>query len=326
MYPRMVVPALALVLTASAAAEGPAGVDPALPAYEAAPGISGKLSSIGSDTLKNLMLHWAEDFAKRHPGVEIEVEGKGSSTAPPALLEGKAQLGPMSRPMKASESVLLEQRFGCKPLRVEIGIDCLAIYVHRDNPLESLSLPEVDAVFSSTRHRAHAAADTWGDLGLTGEWASRSVSVYGRNSISGTHAFFAAEALLKGRFKEAVREQPGSAAVVERVASDRFAIGYSGIGYRTPGVRALPLAARPGAPAHAPDYENALAKKYPLARKLYIYVIRQPGKPLDLLQLEFLKYALSKQGQEQVVRDGYLPLPASAAKEMLELVEGRNDS
>lgn len=300
-------------------AEGP--VDPAIEAYQPVSGISGNLNSIGSDTLNNLMTFWAEEFRRLYPNVNIQIEGKGSATAPPALANGTAQLGPMSRTMKPEEEEAFERKYGFRPTRVSVALDCLAVYVHRDNPILGLSLDQVDAIFSKTRKSGHPEIITWGQLGLSGNWASRPLSLYGRNSASGTYAYFKEHALWKGDFKDTVKEQPGTAAVVNGVANDRAGIGYGGIGYRTSEIRAVALARESAGELVEPSFENALSGKYPLGRALYVYVARTPGKPLSPLVKEFLKFVLSKQGQEIVVKDGYGPLPASAATRQIKVIE-----
>ena len=303
-------------------AEAPVRVDPALPAYEKVSGVSGTLNSIGSDTMNNLMTLWAEGFAKFYPNVKVQVEGKGSSTAPPALIAQTAQLGPMSRPMKESERDQFEARFGYKPTEIRSAVDALAVYVNKDNPIASLTLPQVDAIFSKTRRLGYPKdVKTWGDLGLTGAWANRRISLYGRNSASGTYGFFKEHALGNGDFKDEVKEQPGSASVVQGVTEDVAGIGYSGIGYRTSGVKPLALSLRDGEPAVESTAENVYNGTYPLARFLYIYVNKAPGQPLAPLVREFLKFVLSKEGQEIVVKDGYLPLPASVVMEERKKIE-----
>jgi phosphate transport system substrate-binding protein len=300
------------VAVAAGRAAAQAEVDPALPAYQKVQGVAGTLNSIGSDTLNNLMTFWAEAFRKEYPNVRIQIEGKGSSTAPPALIEGTAQLGPMSRAMKTEELEKIEAKYGYNPIAITVALDALAVYVNKDNPIRSMSLPQVDAVFSKTLKGGHPEEIlTWGQLGLTGDWANRPMSLYGRNSASGTYGFFKETALFKGDYKDTVKEQPGSASVVLGVTEDRGGIGYSGIGYMTSGVRAVPLAKAAGGTAYATSYENVLAGNYPLGRALYVYVLKEPGKPLPALTHEFLKLVLSKEGQEVVVKDGYLPLPAA---------------
>ncbi|MFZ1377293.1 MAG: phosphate ABC transporter substrate-binding protein [Geothrix sp.] len=286
-------------------------VDPKVTTYKKVSGISGNINSIGSDTLNNLMAYWVEGFNKNYPNVKIQVEGKGSTTAPPALIESTSQLGPMSREMKNEEIDKFEKKFGYKPTKVAVAIDALAVFVNKGNPIKSLSLQQVDAIFSKSRKGGlEKDAKTWGDLGLTGGAATQPISLYGRNSASGTYGYFKEHALFKGDYKDTVKEQPGSSSVVQSVGSDKYAIGYSGIGYLTSGVRAVPLsdAKKNGGAAFAATYENALSGKYPLARFLYVYINKDPKKPLDPLTREFLKYILSKEGQETVVKDGFLPL------------------
>jgi phosphate transport system substrate-binding protein len=291
-------------------------IDPGLPPYKAASGVSGNVSSVGSDTLNNLMTFWAELFAKYYPNAKVQIEGKGSSTAPPALIAGTAQLGPMSREMKGSEVDQFEKKYGYKPTALRTSVDALAVFVNKDNPIKCLSLGQVDAIFSKSRRRgAKDDVTTWGQLGLTGEWASRPVSLYGRNSASGTYGFFKEHALKNGDYKDSVKEQPGSASVVQGVTVDRFAIGYSGIGYATAGVRAVPLTEKDGGHCVEATADNAYNGTYPLARFLYVYVNKAPGKPLDPLVREFVRLMLSRDGQEAVIKDGYFPIPASVAKE-----------
>jgi phosphate transport system substrate-binding protein len=293
-------------------------VDAAVPAYTRTSGISGTLSSMGSDTLNNLMTLWAEDFRKLYPSVRIQIEGKGSSTAPPALIAGSAQLGPMSRGMKSSEVDEFEKRFGYKPTAVRVAVDALAVYVNKDNPLERLTLPQVDAIFSKTRSGGQPAdVATWGQLGLNSSWGPRPISLYGRNSASGTYGYFKEHALFNGDFKDTVKEQPGSASVVQGITEDRAGIGYSGIGYKTSGVKALALATKDGAAYFPATAEAVYAGQYPLARFLYVYVNKAPNRSLDPLIDQFLTFVLSRQGQEVVVKDGYLPLPASLVGEEL---------
>jgi phosphate transport system substrate-binding protein len=306
-----------------AAATGAAAkVDAAVPAYEKTSGISGNLSSIGSDTMNNLMTLWGEAFSRLYPNVKLQVEGKGSSTAPAALIEGTAQFGPMSRPMKPTETDQFEKKFGYKPTEIRTSFDALAVYVHRDNPIERLTLAQVDGAFSKTRKRGNAKdVATWGDLGLTGEWASRPLSLYGRNSASGTYGFFKEHVLNNGDFKDTVKEQPGSASVVQGVTNDRYAMGYSGIGYKTSGVKAVPLSEKESGTFSSGAYQDVVGGTYPLSRFLLIYVNKGPGKPLDPLAREFLKLVLSRDGQEVVLKDGYLPLTASIVSEERRKIE-----
>jgi phosphate transport system substrate-binding protein len=316
---RTIVAGVTLAVALSAGLAGAqVQVDPTLAAYRATSGVSGNVSSVGSDTLNNLMTLWAEQFNKFYPNAKIQIEGKGSSTAPPALISGTAQLGPMSREMKGTEIDQFEKKYGYKPTAIRVAVDGLAVYVHKDNPLAELTLPQVDAVFSKTRKGGYKQeVRTWGDLGLTGEWAAKPISLYGRNSASGTYGFFKENALYKGDYRDTVKEQPGSASVVQGVTEDRFAMGYSGIGYRTSGVKTLALAKKPGDPFVGTDAESVLAGKYPLSRFLFVYVNNAPNQPLDPLVREFLKFVLSREGQEIVVKDGFLPVAARISEEEL---------
>jgi len=321
MLKKTILATFATLCIATAAQAEKVQVDAKLPSYKATSGVSGNLSSIGSDTLNNLMTYWAEGFKKKYPNVNIQIEGKGSSTAPPALIAGTAQLAPMSREMKGKEIEDFEKKYGYKPTKIGVALDSLAVFVNKDNPLKALSLDEVDAIFSKNQKRGLADIATWGQAGVTGPLAAKPISLFGRNSASGTYGYFKEHALNKGDFKSTVKEQPGSASVVEGVAKDVSAIGYSGIGYATSGVRALPLSDKKGDTVYAANYANVLSGKYPLSRMLYIYVAKKPGEPLPKVVEEFLKYALSKEGQQVVVKDGYDPLPAAAAANQLKALK-----
>ena len=316
-------PALLLLPTITL---GQVAVDPKLPTYKPVQGVSGSLKSIGSDTMNNEMTLWAEGFLALYPNVKIEIEGKGSSTAPPALVSGTSQFGPMSRMMKDKEVDDFEARYGYKPTPLPTSIDMLAIYVNKDNPIKGMSLQQVDAVFSKTRKGGYKTdIRTWGQLGLTGEWANKPISLYGRNAASGTYGYLKEHALFGGDYKDEVKEQPGSSSVVQGVASERYGIGYSGIGYKTADVNAVALAPSEGDEFVAAVPDNAYTGEYPLARFLYVYVNYKPGGELDPLRREFVKYIFSKQGQSDVVKDGYFPVPAAIAREALESVGVKPD-
>jgi len=296
-------------------------VDPNLMAYKSVSGVSGNLKSIGSDTLNNLMALWAEGFKATYPNVKIEIEGKGSTTAPPALISGTSHFGPMSRPMKSKEIDGFEKKYGYKPTPVRAAVDALAVFVHKDNPIQCLSMQQVDAIFAKTRKGGlDKDIATWGDAGLTGEWAMKPISLYGRNSASGTYGYFKEVALFKGDYKDSVKEQPGSSTVVQGVASDKFAIGYSGIGYKTADVRAVSLAKKTGDKCNEASAENAYAGTYPLARFLYVYVNKNPNQALDPLRREFVRFVLSKEGQLATIKDGYFPVSKHLADQDLKKI------
>jgi phosphate transport system substrate-binding protein len=306
-----------LVLSASALGQA-VTVDPALPSYTAASGVSGNLKSIGSDTLNNLMTLWAEGYRSFYPNVQIEIEGAGSGTAPPAMIQGTAQFGPMSRPMKSAEIQEFENRHGYAPLPIRGAIDALAVYVHKDNPIQCLSLQQVDAIFSKSRNGGYPTnITTWGQVGLTGEWAQRPISLYGRNSASGTYGYFKEVALFDGDYKDEVKEQPGSSTVVQGVASDLAGIGYSGVGYKTADVRSVPIRSQEGGDCFDATAQDAVSGDYPIARFLYVYVNKDPNQPLEPLRAEFIRFVYSREGQEAVVRDGYFPVMKSLADQDL---------
>jgi phosphate transport system substrate-binding protein len=289
-------------------------VDPKIPAYQQVQGVSGTVNSIGSDTLNNLMTFWAEGFQAQYPNVQIQVEGKGSSTAPPALIEGTAQLGPMSREMKKEEIDAFEKKYGYKPYGVRVAVDALAVFAHKDNPIKGLTLAQVDGIFSSTNKAGGKSITDWGDV--LPAWKGRAVSVYGRNSASGTYGFFKEVALKKGDYRATVKEQPGSSAVVQGIGAEPEAIGYSGIGYITSSVRALPIGKDENSLVEA-NFDNCLNGTYPYARFLWVYVNKKPGMAMDSTTKEYLKFVLSKEGQEIVVKDGFYPVSSKVVEETL---------
>ncbi len=293
-------------------------LDKNLPVYQKASGVSGNLSSVGSDTLANLMTLWAEEFKRLYPNVNIQIQAAGSSTAPPALTEGTANMGPMSRKMKDKELEAFEKKFGYKPTPVAVAIDALAVFVHKDNPIKGMDITQIDAIFSSTRKcGAQEDVTKWGQIGVSGALADKTIQLYGRNSVSGTYGYFKKKALCKGDFRNNVNEQPGSASVVQSVSTSLNGIGYSGIGYKTSSVRAIPLSKKPGQAFVDATPENAVSGQYPLARSLYVYVNKKPGQPLAPLEREFVKMVMSKVGQEVVVKDGYIPLPAKVVEKQM---------
>ncbi|MEJ6655343.1 MAG: phosphate ABC transporter substrate-binding protein PstS family protein [Pseudomonas sp.] len=311
--------AITVAAAGMAAGTSFADVDASLATYERVGGVSGSLSSVGSDSLANMMTLWAEEFKRHYPNVNVQIQAAGSSTAPPALTEGTSSLAPMSRKMKDSELQAFEEKYGYKPVAIPVAIDALAVFAHKDNPIEGLTMAQLDAVFSSTRLCGHDSdITTWGQAGLDGQWENRDIQLYGRNSVSGTYGYFKEEALCKGDFKSGVNEQPGSASVVQSISQSLNAIGYSGIGYRTSSVRTVPLAAAEGEEYVDATPEDAVSGKYPLSRFLYVYVNKAPNKELAPLEREFVKMMLSKEGQEVVFKDGYVPMPKRVVDKVYE--------
>lgn len=284
--------------------------------YTPVPGVSGTIKSVGSDSLNNVMAIWAEDFRKQYPGVTIEIEGKGSSTAPPALIAGTAQFGPMSRPMKGAELDTFEAKYGYKPTAIRVAVDTLAVFVHKDNPVDCLGLVQLDQIFSKTHFKGPGDVKSWEDLHVGGEFVGQTISLFGRNSASGTYGYFKEVALAGGDFKDNVKEQPGSSAVVQGVAADKFAIGYSGIGFKTADVKALEVDGGNGS-CVAPTQENAYNGSYPITRFMYIYMNVKPGEAAEPLQKEFVRFILSRNGQGDVTKDGFYPMPYVLIKDDL---------
>lgn len=297
-------------------------VDKNIPNYQKKAGLSGNLNSVGSDTLNNLMTFWAEGFRKIYPSIQTQIEGKGSSTAPPALIEGTAQIGPMSRVMKKSEIEKFEKKYSFKPTRLIVALDALVVIVNKDNPLTSLNLPQLDAIFSVTVKGGYNETITkWDQLGLGNSWKNRFISLYGRNSASGTYGYFKETALFKGDFKKTVKEQPGSASVVQSIGVDRYSIGYTGIGFLTSNVKPLNLSKKKNGKAYSPlQYNNVINGKYPLSRGLNIYIAKNPNQKLDFLIKEFLLYIFSKDGQEVAIKNGYLPLTYGLYKKYIKIL------
>jgi len=320
---RSLVVVMFLSLISPAIADTPVGVevDAALPSYKPVKTLRGRLRSVGSDTMNELMKSCAEQFVERfHPKLRIMHEGKGSSSAPPAICEGLADVGPMSRPLKDVEVKQFVDAFGGQPVQLATAIDAIAVYVHPSNPVakRGLNLQELDAIFSTTRKLGYPRDVTkWGDIGVSGDWATRSVTVFSRNKLSGTYALFRKVAMGKGEYKTTNREMVGSAAVIDGVAADANAIGYTGIGYKSNKVSIVPISAGANTPAYLPDPKHAYSGAYPFARPLLITVARKGDQPLTALQQEFLRYVFSREGQTQVAEKGFFPIDAATARKQL---------
>ena len=280
--------------------------------YQKVGRLSGQITSIGSDTLSEPMSTWSEMFHEHYPGVRFEIQAQGSSTAPPALIEGTASIGPMSRPMKAKEIATFREHFGYPPLAVPVGIDAIGIVVSKENPLKALTTKQLDAIFSQSRRcGGETPLHHWRDFALKGKIGEQDIVLYGRNSASGTYAYFKKKGLCLGDFLASVNEQPGNSAVVQAVESDPFGIGYTSVGYSTSGVRLLSI------DGIFPTAKNIGSGKYPLARVLYIYVNKAPSSPLDKTTKEFLKFVVSKEGQALIQKAGFMPISDNLSKKAL---------
>ncbi len=317
MFKRLSLLAICVSVLIVAAPAMAVDIDPKFPAYQKVSGVSGELKFVGSDTLNNLVGYLCEAFTKFYPSVKTSLEGKGSGTAPPALIEGTAQIGDMSREMKPSEIEKFEKKFGYKPARISVAIDALAVFVHKDNPIKGLTLAQLDGIFSKTFKSGSKDIKTWGDLGLTGEWADKPIVLYGRNSASGTYAYFKEEALAHGDYKDTVKEQSGSSGVINAVASDKYAIGYSGVGYKTADVKVVLIGKQAGKYFDPMNPAHAYSGDYPLARDLYQYFNKSPKQALTPLMAEFIKFVNSKEGQSCVLKAHFYPISWAQAEENL---------
>ncbi|WP_413285116.1 PstS family phosphate ABC transporter substrate-binding protein [Vibrio sp. MA40-2] len=291
-----------------------------LPDYNKVSGVSGNLTSVGSDTLASMLSLWGQAFKTYYPNVNVQVQASGSSTASPALTEGTAQFGPMSRPMRLKELQSFEREHGYKPTELKVAIDAIGLFVHKDNPIQGLSFEQIDSIFSSTmRCGSNIPIESWSELGIKNDWAKRRIQLFGRNSVSGTYGYFKRAALCNGDFKRNVNELPGSSSVVQAVASGINTIGYSGVGYSVSGAKLLPISID-GKEYIQATRQTILSGQYPLSRFLYVYINKHPSKPLSLLETEFIRFIYSKQGQLAVEKDGYLSISSDLAKKELDKI------
>lgn len=333
-------PAVLSLLLASASpgssvADGP--VADGMPAYVPMGDVSATLRVRGSDTLRTLLEAWSRGLAAHHPQAGLDVESKGSATAPPALAAGTADLAAMSRPMTPDEIAAVEAARGHRPVPVTVALDAIAVVVHPDNPVQGLTMDQLDGLFSSTHLCGGRNVVRWDQLVVGAPPAA--VALHGRNSLSGTYATFRERALCDGAFKESVVVHDDTRGVVDAVAADPGAIGYVGLGYRTDAVRAVALGVGQGfeetryvpfvvdryraSPDPALKYAYVFDGRYPLARPLLLYVDKTPGEALPAAVEAFLGFVLSAEGQRIVEATGFVPLsPGMVAAEREKLAAG----
>jgi phosphate transport system substrate-binding protein len=293
-------------------------IDQQIAAYQPTAKASGLVAIAGSDTMRPIIDAWAGDLQRRHDGLKFRIQSAGSETGLAALLEHRAQVAAMTRRMTAAEIADFVKEYGYEPAEVPVAVDALAVFVHKDNPIAGLSLDELDSIFCNQRRRGLPyAADEWGLVGLTDEWFTEPIRPYGRNGSSGTSQFFREEVCKGGTFRSHFVRAAGSAAVILDIERDRLGIGFSAIGYKTSGVRAVPLAAVKGGRYVEPTFESALDGSYPLRRNLYLYLDQNPKAPPSPSLTELVRFALSAQGQHIVVDQGYFPLPISDITRLL---------
>jgi len=290
--------------------------------------LTGTIVSVGSDTMKPLMEKWSELFHKQHSGVVFSIEARGSGTAAAALAEGRSQVAPMSRPMEATEVAAFGERHGYAPTGIRVALDAVAVYVHRDNPIQGLTLQQLDGIYSVGQRCGGKRIERWDEL--LKDWKKDPIAIVGRDKLSGTHDFFRAQAMCKGDFASHYESMSDSSHVVWKVAQASNAIGFAGVGYLTNNTRMVPLANQgdgpfvpiieenPEASDLAPEqrrFANVTSGKYPLSRLLYIYVNKPPNKRVAPLIEGFLKFVLSNDGRDAVAKSGFIPLSEATAEE-----------
>jgi phosphate transport system substrate-binding protein len=298
-------------------------VDAAIPPYRKAASLDGTVRSIGSSTLSNLLLRWTTEFKLLYPGVEVVVTGGGSDSAPTALLAGTAELAPMSRPMRATEIAAFKAKFGYEPVRITVGLDAIAVYVNKNNPLKNISLKQLDGIFSATHRRGSEPLKTWGQLGLPGDWQEREIELKGPGRAQGIYSLFREMVLEGGEFRFDMRAEPVASSIVQGVGTSDAAIGFASYFYDSQRTRPLAISATGEAPFTPPDQASVVSGAYPLARSLYVYVNKPALTGMNKAAAEFLRYICSNSGQELSARDGNYPLSATLAKgECLAPLEG----
>jgi phosphate transport system substrate-binding protein len=286
-------------------------VDPAIADYKRLPDLAGKVRSVGSSTLSNILNRWADEFKLIYPNIAFDVQGGGSGIAPPALLEGRADLAPMSRPMTDKELGDFQKKFGHAPTRLTVALDAIAIYVNKHNPLKQITLKQLDGVFSISHKRGGEPIKVWGQLGLTDLWSDRAITIKAPARTHGMYTVFKEMVLEGGDYRLDLRAEPVSTSIVQGVGADTTAIGFASYFFSTRRTRALAVAANEGGPFFAPTQQNCLEGKYPLSRLLYVYVNKTSKAPISPAADQFLRFICSKQGQEAAANEGNFPLSAA---------------
>lgn len=285
--------------------------------YHSTPGVYGTITSVGSDTLAGLIAVWAQRFQEIYPHVKFQIQASGSATASQALTQGSASIGPMSRAISAQEISNFTTIHGYAPTALVVAIDAIAIYAEQNNPIEKLTLQQVDALFSITRLCGyHTPISQWQQLDVNKFGGKQTIQLFGRNSASGTYDLFKQKALCDGDFLRTVNEMPSSSSVVQSVASSIGGLGYAALGYQNNNVKTLALAGADGQ-FYAPTPDNLRQGDYPFTRYLYIIVNKAPDKSLATLEQTFLRFILSDEGQAIVNDNGYFSVSKRMIKRQL---------
>jgi phosphate transport system substrate-binding protein len=291
-----------------------------LPPYATVPGLTGNITSIGASGTTNLIARAAAEFKQIYPGVTLNVTAGLTSIGPPALLEGRADVVPMSRPLVPEEVEAFRAKYGYPPTEIKVAADALAVYVEKRNPIAGLTLAQLDGIFSRTRRRGGPVIETWGQAGLTGEWADRPIPLYGYGPTDGVHQVFRQQVLLGGEYRLSLQVVPAGSLIVQDVAADPSAIGCASIFFISRRTRAVSIAGDDGR-FYPPTDENVRSLRYPLTRFVNICVNKPPGRPLVPATAEFLRYLLSAEGQQTVAAGGNVRLHAATAAQGRRAIE-----
>jgi phosphate transport system substrate-binding protein len=286
----------------------------ALPSYEPVAGLSGEINCIGAPTTTNLVARVATQFRQMYPNVTLPISSGLTDIGPSALLEGRADLVPMSRALTPEEIKDFAGKYGYAPTEIKVAADALAIFVEKRNPVPGLTLKQLDEIFSRTQRRGGSPIHTWGEAGLTGEWADRPIVLYGYAPEDAAHQIFQQQVLEGGSFQLSMRAQRGGSSIVQGVAAVPGSIGFASIFFACKRVRTVPLAGADGR-LYAPTAENVNNHRYPLSRFLYICVNKPPRQPLGGPAAEFLRFLLSREGQQIVTEGGNFPLDAATLEQ-----------
>jgi phosphate transport system substrate-binding protein len=292
-----------------------------------------EINLVGADVMDEICLGWAKIYREAYPRLSVTLDLRASGAGAPGLISGKGDLAPVGREMLPAEEKAFVDKFGYEPFRIRVATGSVGslgktatsiVLVDKDNPIKGLSLAQLDAIYSTTRKRGDADIKTWGDLGLSGDWATRPIHKYGLKSPNGIEWFFKIEVMQMGDYKNDIEFVKGRGfthafnVAAEDMAQHPGGITYALLANVTPNVKVVPLSAKDGGPYLAPTLENVYAHKYPLSRYVYLYVNRKPGTALEPKVKEFLKMVLSRQGQDVVAKEGvYIPLLPEVVKEEL---------
>ena len=291
----------------------------ALPPYESLPNLRGVITSIGASTTTNLVARASTQFRRIYPDVKLQVSAGLTSIGPPALLEGRADIVPMSRPLSPAEIRTFQAKYGYPPTEIKVAADALAIYVEKRNPLPGLTLTQLAGIFAAAP--AGPAIETWGQAGLTGEWSDRRINLYGYGPEDGVNQLFRQRVLGGGEYRLAMLVEPAGSSIVQGVASDPTGIGCASIFFLSRRVRAVPLAATAAGPFYDPTPQNVNAGTYPLIRHLFVCVNKPPHQPLRGPAAEFLRFLLSREGQQIVAAEGNIPLDSKSVEQGYEALD-----